>query len=454
MSDLTYRYCANILVEAKTPLKVGTGEKGVTVDELAVTDANGLPMIPGTSICGVLRHDFEEKEAESLFGFQNKNTGEGSRLIFSDARFVGVEGKIIDGLKAVDFSNEFYSKFTKMALRDHCKINHRGVADKKHNGKFDSQVVYKGCRFIFDIEFLGNENDFDSWKALLEKLNSPLFRIGGGTRKGFGELEIKAVDEKICNLNKPEDLKWYLEKSSKLTIPQTSFNSEKDADKEKTVKYHLNLQPDDFFMFSSGYGDNEVDAVAKKEIVVEWDNGKPKFSEEKMLIPATSVKGAISHRTAFYYNKSIGNYADGLSKEELEELVGENNVAVAALFGFAKDSDKSEKHGARGKVLFSDLYIDKNKASEKIFNHVAIDRFTGGAIDGALFDEKVAHTTEKIELNIVVENSAFPKDDTKIKEAFEAALKDITTGMLPLGGSTMRGHGCFNGKLLKDEKEI
>ena len=35
-------------------------------------------------------------------------------------------------------------------------------------------------------------------------------------------------------------------------------------------------------------------------------------------------------------------------------------------------------------------------------------------------------------------------------EAFEAALLDITTGMLPLGGATTKGHGVFSGVVLEN----
>ncbi|RMH63953.1 MAG: CRISPR-associated protein, partial [Calditrichaeota bacterium] len=53
---LNMRYCARVLVEAVTPLKIGTGETVLNIDELVATDANGLPVIPGTALAGVLRH--------------------------------------------------------------------------------------------------------------------------------------------------------------------------------------------------------------------------------------------------------------------------------------------------------------------------------------------------------------------------------------------------------------
>ena len=41
-----------------------------------------------------------------------------------------------------------------------------------------------------------------------------------------------------------------------------------------------------------------------------------------------------------------------------------------------------------------------------------------------------------------------------MEEAFEKTLKDITSGMLSLGGVTAKGHGIFSGILLKDGKQI
>ena len=447
---MTHRYCARILVEAATPLKIGTGEQGLNIDERVATDANGLPLIPGTALAGVLRHAFRDQDkVRDIFGFQERKKGAGSRLSVSSAHFVGREGEVIDGPTVIDFKNDtFYSMFRKMAVRDHVRIDHRGVAGD--TGKFDSQLVYKGCRFVFDLELKGAEDDGEVWSRLLKLLHSPLFRLGGGTRKGFGELSVKAIDEEVYNLR--EDSARYMARSARLTVPVGTRSKDKaDAD-EGLIVYNISLRPDDFFIFSAGYGDNDVDSVSKKEPVITWENGRPSFSAEKLLIPASSVKGAIAHRVAFHFNRLSECYADKLAEDErLSNHTGENNKAVVALFGVAKNSDKGEDQGQRGRVIFSDLF--RTEAREKIFNHVSIDRFTGGAMDGALYNERVIHMEHPLNLKIVVEAEAF-KGQPHVEEAFECALKDLTSGMLPLGGHTMRGHGCFNGGIVKEMKGV
>ena len=45
---------ARITLETKTPLAINTGKQDGVFDTSLITDANGLPAIPATSITGVL----------------------------------------------------------------------------------------------------------------------------------------------------------------------------------------------------------------------------------------------------------------------------------------------------------------------------------------------------------------------------------------------------------------
>jgi hypothetical protein len=123
-------------------------------------------------------------------------------------------------------------------------------------------------------------------------------------------------------------------------------------------------------------------------------------------------------------------------------------------FGYAKDDDgESGKQGQRGIVLFSDSFLRIKQS--KILNHVSIDRFTGGSLDSALFDERVVADHEgALVIKLVVEKDGFDQLEDSIRIAFEKALKDIASGLLPLGGSVMRGHGSFTGSVLRNGKEL
>ena len=130
-----------------------------------------------------------------------------------------------------------------------------------------------------------------------------------------------------------------------------------------------------------------------------------------------------------------------------EAKVDENNNAVNAIFGHKKEKNKEDgkELGQKGKVLMSDCF-KKDRNETKVFDHVAIDRFTGGAIDGALFQEKTIAQKDMWEIEILLEKNI---DEVFVK-AFKEALNDVCTGMLALGGATTKGHGVFTGTLLKN----
>lgn len=457
--EYNIRYMARFLVEADSPLAVGTGDFDLLTDAPVALDCNGLPVLPGTAICGILRHSLvndkprdnnRKKTVQQLFGFQEDkiDNGAGSRLLVSNGLMVGKAGQVIEGLQEIDGEDEFYQHFLNLPVRHHCRITAQGTADAAEHGKFDNRVVYKGCRFVFELELIGNSDDQDNWETILNAVKSPLFRIGGGIRKGYGALKTISLVAHRYELTEPDQLSAYLVRSSSLA---DSMPGEEPGENytaplpEQITGYRLSLQPDDFFIFGAGFGDRKADIIPVSEKTITWQNGIPSFGNAMTLLPASSVKGAVSHRTAFYYNQLQGVYADD-SAVVISEETRENNQAVQTLFGTAKDDGT----GCSGKVILSDLFVDKGR--DKILNHVAIDRFTQAPIDGALFNERVesgSGAANGFTLEFLVEKDAL--DDDNIQKAFEMALNDIATGMLPLGGGVMRGHGVFTGTVEKKE---
>lgn len=447
----THRYIARIVLEAETGLFVGSGEASLLKDALVQKDIHGLPMIQGTSLTGVLRHALEDNDPEKstiwkeIFGYQQGNIGLGSRLKISSAYMLINENKVVEGLTAQIPENKdgtIVSKYTNLPSRQHVRINDRGVA--VNNGLFDNEIVYKGTRFIFELELKGTKQDEKHWDAILANLSSPLFRIGQGTRNGYGKLNIHSLEQRVYDLNDSSDFEAYLNFDPSFNHKNEGFTSkERKSDDSTLTEYKLILKPDSFFIFSEGFGDNEADNKPVTEEIAVYKNSTIEF-EEQTLIPASSIKGALSHRTAFHYNKIEKQFID-----EDKGAKGKSNDAVKALFGYEAEG----KEGQRGNVILNDFYFTKSQVnSDKIFNHVAIDRFTGGALDGALFSEKVSTLAEEIAFEVTVYLD-YNQDDT-IQKAFEETLKDVCKGLLPLGGMTTKGHGIFTGKVLKGTQTI
>lgn len=449
----TYRFLARLVIEAVTPLAIGSGDNNIQTDALVVLDVNGLPYIPGTSLAGVLRHAVvNESGDESFFGYSALNdlsNRTGSLIIFTEARMIGKDGIVIDGLQKIDFGDDFYSYFKELPIRQHVRINSKGAA--KEGGKFDEQVVFKGTRFCFEIEMVSDGNNWDNFEKVLKQMRTNSFRMGGKTRSGLGEMNVISCHTAKLDLENGEDLKAYLNKSSSLMKSANwDYWTEMQIEKEKSkdfVEYTLTLTPVDFFLFGSGMGDADADIIPVKETYINWEKGTAQMEIETLLIPGTSIKGALSHRVAYYYNKLKGFYIGNP-----EAKTGSENIAVNQIFGFEGRKNGDKTVGQRcGNILISDI-IEKRECVDKILNHVAIDRFTGGAMDGALFSEKTTFLTGKnakkaFVIKLLLKNEPYEKE---VVESLETALKDICKGILPLGGGVNRGNGCFEGKLAKD----
>ena len=457
-TNYIHRFLARFVIEAKTPLAVGSGEKDITTDALVATDVNGLPYIPGTAIAGVVRSMIGEESAKTFFGYQvpnKKKDGKGSEIIFTEAKILNSKGEVVDGLNiyAID-KDPLLKEYKELPIRQHARISEKGVTVK--GGKFDEQVVFAGTRFCFELEMVSVKEKNSDFESVLSQINNKTFRIGGGTRCGFGEVEVVEMQRAKLDLSKPNELELYLDKSSNLSEDWNGWQRDENIEKETLssdwVEYKLSLQPEDFFLFGSGFGDSEVDMTPVKARKVVWEDGVGRLSDKMVLIPATSVKGALSHRVAFHWNKLNGYYAGNP-----EAKVGKDNFAVKTLFG--SEGEKEGKGQLRGNVIFSDI-IERKSVRDKILNHVAIDRFTGGAMDGALFSEKTTYVIEKespFEMSVLVKNEMLSKKDKKnvtVGEALEVALQDICKGMLPLGGGVNRGNGIFTGTLKRGEEII
>lgn len=440
----TYRYLAKIVLEADSPFNISTGRDNLETQSPAIRDINGLPYLPSSSIAGVLRHAIGEETAKTFFGSLETDTG--SRIIFTDAVMIGKNGTALDGIKDIDFNDSFYRHFNKLPIRHHVRINEKGAGADK--GKYDHEIVYKGTRFVFEIVMYSDGTDQKQFEEVIERLQDSNFALGGKTRRGLGRMKVVKCEKAILDLKKEKDLNDYLNKSASL---EESFSRYEDITTESTnptgwTKYEMTLIPEDYFLFRAGESDDNRNAIPTTEAYIRWDdNQKPSFVEGCVILPGSSIKGAIAHRTVYHWNRINQNYA-----ERPLHIVGERNPAISTIFGYV-DGDKAK----RGNCLIPDIIEEMplTNSDKKIFNHVAIDRVTGGASQTALFSEQAVYRKGMAySLIILVKDEALSNET--IREAFECALKDITNGSLPLGGLTNRGYGIFSGTIKKNEEVI
>lgn len=445
-----HRFVARLTIETTTPIAVGSGESSIWTDAALAVDCNGMPYIPGTALAGVVRHVLPKDIAGRFFGEHNPNgESHGSCISFSEGRIVGEKGQVLDGMRDLGTS-QFYNFYRHLPIRQHTAITEKGVA--REHSKFDEQVVPSGTRFCFEVELKAQEEtDYAFFEQVMQILYSSYLRIGGGTRNGFGAFDVVQCLLRKYNLSLVDDLDAYCKKSSSLAVPfEATMQNFIGVENKNWVCYSIEFVPRNFFFFGSGFGDDEVDDVAVEEVKVRWTNNNPIMENGYPLIPATSLKGALSHRVAYYYNQQKKYYADNNTNGEAQ--VGTRNVAVANLFG--EDGDGLSKTIKRGNVLFEDIFIPKEYVTKATIPHVKIDRFTGAAMNGALFAEKVCYLTTSQPFSTEIWLNKQAVTDADVLCSFEAALKDLCGGNLPLGGHVNRGYGALEGKICRDGEPL
>jgi CRISPR/Cas system CMR subunit Cmr4 (Cas7 group RAMP superfamily) len=176
-------------------------------------------------------------------------------------------------------------------------------------------------------------------------------------------------------------------------------------------------------------------------------------------VPASGIKGALTHRLAYHYNRRAGRFADQVSGPDDEIFETEKNPAVRALFGYAKDrpdtsgnDGKAADTGRAGAVLIDDVALPVNPEDLARLAHNSIDRFTGGVRDGVLFTEEVIFGGT-FPLHIRIRKSAWEGADAHTRQAFRDAIHDLSAGRLTLGAAGAKGHGGCAGRIVDSNME-
>ena len=445
-------HLARVTVEAASPLSIGTGRGSALFDVQLVTDANGLPAIPGTSLAGVLRHAFlsqyEEDTATAIFGFADGNKGQPSAFSVTwghihNSKDIPIDGVDLDRTWANDDILKLFA-LPAFPHRDHVRLNHRGSADER--GKFDRSFVPAGYRFSFDMSLAASADKplDEEWARLLALLNSPDFRLGGASRRGYGQLKLVRVAAKTFNLKDRADFDDYCKHPRRLDAPHALGEVKTIAPScQDWLRHELALTPEDGWRFGGGKeplsAGKTADALPYSEERLEWADGKV-HSNRFIVVPASGIKGALAHRLAYHYNRRNGHFVDKVP--DCKPFLSEQNPAVRALFGYANDADDEGQVGA---VLIEDALLPLTTPNIRL-THNSIDRFTGGVRHGVLFTEEVLFKGS-FTLKLAVKASAWKEAEESVRLALLDTLDDLAEGRLALGAASAKGHGFFKGEV-------
>ncbi len=425
----------------ETPTCFGSGDAEGPTDFMLLRDSiSSHALLTGASIAGALRnyvHEYENGYGKSerknslatkLFGGTRRDEdGDQSPLIINDSISVNVPH---------------------VELRDGVKINSMtGVTEDK--AKYDLELLAAGTEFPLTFELLTEENEKDEnknkehKKKLLQALKIALEgleegEIGMGTRKrrGFGRCKVGEWKIWQFDLTKPDERMAWLkcdrgEENPNAKEPQTGKvfnitlfdNPEIIEDNRRRFIMNATFKLAGSLLISSGQFSTEAapDAVHLKSRRIkpkENDEDEDEY-ENNNVLSGTSLAGVLRHRAERIVNTLTGN--EGI---------------INQLFGSGND----EENPNASRLIVEETVVDN--ANELVQNRIAIDRFTGGAYYGALFDEQPLFGTEKTQVTLKLE--------LRQPENYEIGLlllllKDLWTSDLPVGGQSSIGRGRLKG---------
>ena len=448
---------ARITLEALSPLSIGSGDVGVT-DVMLVRDAAGLPMIGGASLQGLIRTladregwrdvmDLLGKAPDKPETDESKRGGTAGRIRFSDARIHNSKGISITG---ADIPSDSLLKALcaeSPLLRDHVALDHRGAGDD--GKKFDRSAVPRGANFSLELSFWEkDESEGAAFAKLLQLFHHPLFRPGGARARGYGKVSATvstrawnapfdaALSDNIADFRqKPssdhstmmlvESPKAFCQLKAKTLnlTPQGYWRLGHDGARMRT-NIHQNQSAND--------RQEDTDAAFMREPRIE--NGALAKSPD-FILPGSSLRGALAHRTLFHWNCMKGHFAESAKSDEEFKCFSKMPLELEALFGKAK----TDKDGHRSALIVDDAIFTSDNTMA--LDHNSIDRFSGGVRTHVLFSEELAKGTVK-DVGILIDLKHFEATLSDAAErdivltAFDAALNDLVNERLALGAKS------------------
>lgn len=448
-------------LQAETPLHVGGYGYDVNADLPLARNGKDEFYIPGTSLTGVFRSWCERNfdDVDEIFGYQKGDAG--------NASFVLVEDAIVtfpDGLEA--------------EIRDGVGIDRiYGTAVEK--AKFDRAVLPKGSKIDLEIIVeIGKDSNESRTKAifghLLMALQNEEIRFGAAKTRGLGRMSFTLKDLSEERFDSFDNILAFFENSNKTeytiqNLIEADANTKPSA-KNARLEIEIQWEPTLPVMNKAGYDGIGVDMLPVNSGT---ENGKL-----SLVLAGSSIKGAFRSHA----ERIMRTLLDLRSKDDFGEQV--KVPVVEKLFGGKKESNSDGANGGLGALSIDDCYSvasfspdiwrkveqaaanDNDSASRweitkalnevhremthpakvkkphfHITHHTAIDRFTGGVADGALYSILAPHNIEWEPIRLALDFRRCEGNERKCLMLLLLVLRDFAENRLPLGFATNRGLG-------------
>lgn len=421
-----------MLLECATPLHCGGGSDDVQ-DQPVIRDAFGNWIIPGSSVAGSLRsiaRGLDPKLADRLFGYQEGDTPHASLVWCEDALFLDYDGKPCLA-KILAGETPLFRQEEGPFIRDHVALGLETGAAKK-GAKFDAEFVPAGSRFLLETRCDGwdrrlSDEEKEFFTALCGEILAGNLSLGGKAGLGYGHYRALEHSFTEIDLFEPEGMNaWLGLDPYALKLPgkplQTGAATRARAKTGLDGWLEVPLECAGPILIGGGAsrghdGEDEADILFALTPRLEYgETGKVTWTP---ALPASSLRGVLRH--------GIHDILTALACPK------EKGAAILnRIFGHV-DGESA----AQGKLEIEDSVLSCPETPWQFVQHVAIDRFTGAALDGALFSEepcwgKGVKTVLRLRARELAAHEA---------ALLFHALFDLFDGVLTVGSGANRGNG-------------
>lgn len=384
------------------------------------TDPAGRPQLPGTSLAGALREMIREARgedvADTLFGRLLEARG-GPEV---DARasqiwVLGSRPGDVGGGPGEFRASTRISRF-------------RGAA--ADNALRLEEVLPVGTRF--EVFLRWDDAAANAVEEFTELLTAWRPLIGRGVSRGRGRCAVDSVRHGTLRLDEADDLlRWLTMSGPELArdVAVNEVHATGDAgDPRPVLRVRMSIAGP--WRIGSGEPPPTVTDGGRERQVVPILRAGGGY-----LVPGSGLKGLLRSRAEFIL-RSVGVIPPPCDDEPC------GTCWTCEVFGFGGGQDvASAAVGARSAIRITDAVVSDPVAVRR--KHVAIDRFTGGAMPQALYE---VEALEAGGFDLLMEQLAgrMPSERLgEIRAVCRLVLEDLDDGIIGMGGGTARGYGSI-----------
>jgi len=434
-----YRFIGDF--DLVTPLRLSSGEEADLADSAVRRSGKGTLLVPGTSLAGAFRAHVERVAGASCqlaTGLPSRSEGDqpacacavcklfgdvrpgadrearASRLVFRDAVVQCGEVRVVDGV-AIE----------------------RGRRAATERRKFDFEEVAPGARLCVEVRGAGLQVEELAWVgSAFRALGSGEMPLGGRVAQGFGRLSTRELSVRWRDTSSPEHLIAAVLKDD---AADTAWPEEIDpfpgSDDGGPSAWSVSLR------LAPPAGGTFLIADPSEAVATGFDRA-PRGGARSPELPASSFRGALRSAAERILRtldaKAACDPTDGASSCAARERDAKKRRVPLPERCLACRVFGNEEWGS---WLRLDVRQTEARGQGQPFDHVAIDRFTGGAREGLKFDALSANGTS---FEMRLSAPELPHADRPwVSGLLALAIQDLHDGRWQVGHGSARGHGWF-----------